>query len=388
MRHLIIAIIAVAVLTLVGPLQAQENDRQQADKAWNEKSYVRALELYRKVLSSSAQLREREEIEFRVAVALGKTEKWDEAIVEGEALSKKTQWKARVLYWMGRLYTQVPDQAYRVDKKLYYGSDYPKIAGAEKPQQEYIGEENAQATLKYFEDAKIAAQRERDIARRGRFAGPIYPLASDEEIDLNFDLAAFLPQRELHEFIAALDAKKQLDEMVDVTRPYDRAWHLPKKVLYLYNEIARLDQSKDKHDSALALLAKGMWVRGYRGRMDQWANQFDDNQKKYVKRPYPFDHLQAIPIWQELVENFPRDPIAPQMQLLIAQSWAEQNDLVKARKAYEELVQKFPKSKWVSDARMAIQQITKREIAIYTMGAQQPGRKAKINIVTRNLNEL
>ncbi len=392
MNWLKISILLVALgLMMSGDARAQGanvSDIKQADAAWNEKSYARALELYRKVLASGAPVREREEIEYRVAVSLGKTEQWDEAIAAGEALVAKTEWKARVLYWLGRLYTQVPDQAYRVNNKLYYGNDYPKIKDAEKPQQTWIGEENAEATLKYFEDAKVAAQIERDRASRSRYSVPIYPLPFDQEIDLNFDLAAFLPQRQMDEMFVALSEKKTLDETVDLSRPYDKSWHLAKKILYLYNEIPRLDQSTNKHDSALALLGKGLWVRSYRARMDQWANQWDEKQQKHVVRDYPFDHLEAIPIWQELVKQFPKDELAPQTQILIAQTWQQQGDLVKARAAYQVVVQKFPRSKWTNDARLAIEQITRREVNIDTMGAQAPGKTAKITVTSRNLKQI
>jgi tetratricopeptide (TPR) repeat protein len=154
-----------------GPAAAQGNRKmtvlQQADAAWNEKSYARALDLYRKALQG--KVADRDEVEFRIAVSLGKTEQWDAAIAAGETLLAKTQWKARVLYWMGRLYTVVPHQGYKVGGKVYRGQDYPKLEGAEKPQQIWLGEEDAQATLSYFERAKVAAQQEAELVKTAIF---------------------------------------------------------------------------------------------------------------------------------------------------------------------------------------------------------------------------
>ncbi len=227
---------------------------------------------------------------------------------------------------------------------------------------------------------------------RARFAGPIYPLSNKEEIDLNFDLAATLAAQELDDLIEVLNKRKEgdanFDENVPADVPFEAGWSMPKKVIYLYNEIPRLDEGKDKRDSALALLGKGLWLRSYRQRMDGWARKYDAELKKTVTRPYPFDHLEAIDSWRELVEKYPNNEVAPQTQILIAQTFQQQNDLVKARAAYLVVIEKFPKSKWVRDARASLQQIEKHEISLDTMGAQAPGVKAKLTYNARNINTL
>ncbi|HEY0076529.1 MAG TPA: MG2 domain-containing protein, partial [Abditibacteriaceae bacterium] len=385
--------LALVMLTfLVVPAQAQGDALKDADAAWNEKSYARALELYRKALNAG-NVRDREEIEYRIAVSLGKTQKWDEAITAANALLGKTEWKARVLYWLGRLHTVVPHEGYKVGGKTYRGQDYPKVAGAEKPAAIYLGEEDAQATLDFFEQAKIQAQIERRKAQVSRYSTPIHPLSSEEEIDLNFDLAAYLPTREQAKFIEALDkawkdGRKTVVGNVDNSKPYDPKWNLPTKVLYLYNEIKTLDNTRDKHDTVLSLLAKGMFLRAYRQHMDSWAQWHDEAKKTNITRPYPFDELDAIPVWREAVKNYPRDPIADRILILIAQTHQQNNDLIKALAVYQELIQKYPKSKWISDARANIQQITKREISLDTMGQQPPDKAAKINLNTRNLKTI
>ena len=392
-----IAAVALGVLlTLLSPSFAQTSAptdiRKQADAAWNEKSYARALELYRKVLESKT-VNDRDEIEFRVAVSLGKTEKWDDAVDAGETLVKTTPWKARVLYWLGRLYTVMPHYAWKVGDKLYRGNDYPKIAGAEQPQQVYLQAEDSQKTLDYFERAKIATRTDLEIPFFSRTIGGINPVMSlDEQIDLNFDLAAFLPTIEQPKFIEelnkAIKENRKLDETVDLSKPYNREWNLPTKVLYLYNEIAKLDNSKTKHDTALSLLAKGMFVRNYRQAMDGWANQYDEKLKKQVVREYPFDHLEAIPIFQQVVDQFPNDPIAPSTQILIAQTYQQRGDSVKALAAFQLVLTKFPKSKWVNDAKAGIQQITRKELRVDSMGQQKPGENAKLTVWSRNLKTI
>ena len=152
MKRLTLVVLLLALLGALFcaiPARAQEDVVKQADAAWNEKSYARALELYKKALAGGA-VRDREEIEYRIAVSLGKTQKWDEAIDAAKTLLGKTEWKARVYYWLGRLDTVMPHQGYKVGDKIYRGEDYPKIEGAEKPVQVYLGEEDAKATLDYL----------------------------------------------------------------------------------------------------------------------------------------------------------------------------------------------------------------------------------------------
>jgi tetratricopeptide (TPR) repeat protein len=107
LRVLTLAALAT-ILFSMSPVSAQGTKRmtvlQQADAAWNEKSYARALELYRKALQG--KVADRDEVEFRIAVSLGKTEQWDAAIAAGETLLAKTQWKARGLYWIGAASTR------------------------------------------------------------------------------------------------------------------------------------------------------------------------------------------------------------------------------------------------------------------------------------------
>jgi uncharacterized protein YfaS (alpha-2-macroglobulin family)/TolA-binding protein len=364
----------------------------EADRAWNEGSYAIALKLYQEVLARQTLVAVDEqihnEIEYRVAVSLGKTEQWDKAIAAGEALiAKKTQQTARTLYWLGRLYTVVPHQGYQVGDRVYRGEDYPKIAGAEKPQMISTDQSDAEKTLSLFEQAKLQAQADRDFMMVARFAKAPRFLSTAEENDLNFDLAAWLPRMQFDDFIKDLEAGKNTGANVDVNAAYNTQWNLPTKVLYLYNQIRVLDNNTTEQ-SPLSLFAKGLFLRAYIQRMDGWANKYDVVQKKYIKRPYPFDQLDAIVVWEQLVREFPRTATADKTLITIAQTWEQRNDMVKALAAYRRVLAMFPKSKWASDARAHIQQITKREVSMYSPVVQKPGVAATFNITTRNLKDV
>jgi hypothetical protein len=210
-----VRVLALAVLTALlsctYPALAQGGKKQsvlqQADAAWEEQSYCPRAG----ALSQGAAKRQSLLTTMRWSFALpylwARQSSGMPLLQPAKLLLNKTTWKARVLYWMGRLYTVVPHQGYKIGDRIYRGQDYPRTEGADKPQQIWLAEEDAQATLSYFERAKVAAQQERELVKHAIFKEPIHRLGFGEEIDLNFDLAAFLPLREYDEFIKALDAK-------------------------------------------------------------------------------------------------------------------------------------------------------------------------------------
>ena len=367
---------------------AQQPDnalRKQADAAFDEKSYARAVELYRQVKASGRSLDE-SIVNYRISFSLFKTEKWDDAIKSANYTLDNSDWKARVLYLLGQIYVQVPHQGYEVNGQIYRGDEYPVVEGAEKPQLKYLGTEDQKKALDYFESAKIAAQKERYNAAHNKYFAPIYPMTAREEIDLNFDLAAYLPQVNFDEWIAKIDADPKIaGGPIDAMQSYDTNWILPRKVLFLYAEIRALDEAKTQPDAARSLLAQGLFERAYQQRMDGWANKYDEATKTTITRPYPYNDRDAVATWRALVTQFPNSDLAPQCLVLIAQTQQQRDNLIQAAATYRELIQKYPKSKWVSDARAAIAGIEKHEISFALDAATRPDSQPKLSVQSRNV---
>src|SRR5437660_675757 len=118
-----------------------------ADRLYAEKSYAGALEGYERLLKEDqVPAQRRDEVQYRVAVCLGKSEKWDRALEYGVDFVRthvKTVWEPRGLYWLGRLYLGVPHNGYRAGAKVYRGNDVPKVESAEKPEQVVLWEQDA-----------------------------------------------------------------------------------------------------------------------------------------------------------------------------------------------------------------------------------------------------
>ena len=358
--------------------------RQQADAAFAEKSYARAIELYRQVKAAGPSLDDAI-INYNVSVSLYKMEKWDDAIKSANYTLENSDWKARVLYLLGQIYVKVPHQGYEVGGQIYRGDEYPQVEGAEKPELKYLGAADQIKAIDYLESAKIAAQKEDYNAAHNKYFAPIYPITAREEIDLNFDLAAYLPQVRFDEFIAQMDKGEVAVSAIDPRQNYDKNWILPEKVLTLYAEIRLLDDSKTKADAARSLLAEGLFARAYRARMDSWARKYDDKLQKQIVRSYPFDNLQGINSWRQLVTDYPASPLAPQTLILIAQAQQSDGDLIAATATLRELITKYPKSKLVSDARASLAQIEKHEVSFGLDAATRPGVQPKINVNARNV---
>ncbi|HEX9995866.1 MAG TPA: MG2 domain-containing protein [Abditibacterium sp.] len=380
----------LCALSLATPSQAQipMDLTFQANKAFSEKSYGRALELYR-AAKAKGNTAETEKIDFRIVESLFKTEKWDEAIESAQFALKSAQWKARFHYLLGQIYVKAPKSGYRLGDKTWRQNEYPEVKGDQKPQRASFYGEDQKAALEHLETAKVEAQRERAKAILAKFSGPIYPLSSEEEIDLNFDLAGFLSQNQFDEFWTSLSGRKdeKFDETIDAKANYSRGWSLPKKVATLYAEIRFLAQNDDKGDASRSLLADGLFIRAYKQRMDSWANQYDNEQRKVVKRRYPFDEWRETTPWRNLVSAFPNSPLAPQALLLIAQTQG-QTDLVKSAATWRELIRTYPKSKWVSDARAALTNIEAKELSFNLQEPTRPGQKPKLGVGTRNLKSV
>ena len=366
------------------PDMPRQTLREQADAAFAEKSYARAIELYRQVKAAGPSLDEAI-INYNISLSLFKMEKWDEAIKSANYTLENSDWRARVLYLLGQIYVRVPHQGYEVGGQIYRGDEYPKVEGAEKPELKYLGDEDQKKALDYLESAKVAAQKERADAKNNRYFAPIYPITTREEIDLNFDLAAFLPQIGFDEFTAQLDKGEVGVSAIDPRQRYDLKWSLPEKVLTLYAEIRLLDDTKNKADAARSLYAEGLFARAYRQLMDNWARKYDEKLQKQIVRPYPFDNLRAINSWRQLVRDYPASPLAPQVLILIAQTQQNDGDSIAATATLRELITKYPKSKWVSDARATLAQIEQREVSFNLLQATRPGVQPKLNVNARNV---
>ena len=132
--------------------------RAQADRHYAEKSYALALPEYQSLLTTlPPRSPDRTTLQYRVAVALGASQKWDAALAAWAdflaAHGTEARWAARAHYQRALLLDKLPHEGYKVGTKVYRGNDYPHVAGAEKPEYVWIQNDDMKAALADFEAA-------------------------------------------------------------------------------------------------------------------------------------------------------------------------------------------------------------------------------------------
>ncbi len=394
--------------------------RAEADKHYAEKSYALALPEYQALVAAlPAKSPDRALLQYRVAVALGESQKWDEAVAAWAAFlaahKGEPLWTARGHYQRGLLLTKIPHQGYKVGTRIYRGTDYPHTTEAEQPVSVWLGEEDAKGTLADFEQAAVDYDTRLSALvqanKRNAVDGPVPhfvdPLAG-EKTDLAFDLVRTLSQnqnpygRSRHRGYdgtysegwgseADWKAAKTTDWTIHTGRPYDPKWPQPKKVLFLLDRIPTLNPA-DTHPAVLAALTKGLYVAQNHG---AWARSEyvvppghpELGQNKIVQT-LPYYTLDPMAILNKAADTYPNDPQAPQIRLIVAQ-WTEQaGAYTAALKLYNALVARYPDSKWTPDARQAALLIQTPRVSVNSSGSQHAGQSATVSFSSRNVKIL
>jgi uncharacterized protein YfaS (alpha-2-macroglobulin family) len=386
--YLLLTLMAAGVGLAGLAAQARQATPAEADRLYREQSYAAALQRYEQLQKAGTiPAARRDEVQYRVAVCLGKTKQWDRALAQGIDLVKGHRgsvWEPRGLYWLGRLYLAVPHQGWRVGKRLYRGSDVPKTEAADKPEQVYLQEQDAQSA--------------RDALEAARVYYPTYRAAhhtEGEEIQLDFDLARLLFDERFARWAMELGgrgsrraaAPADPQWVVEGVETYSPAWPAPKKAVYLYEQIRVLAQPPARrHSAALALLGKALWLQEYHAAMQQYAVNWVDG--KPVRIPYPYQELKPEALLRQLVREFPDDPVRDQAQFALGSLLEGEDRPAAALAEFERLIAERPASKWVADARAQIEEITRRQLSINASAPQPAGRPARLSYTTVNVKRL
>ena len=394
--------------------------RPQADRHYAEKSYALALPEYQALLAAlPARSPDKALLQYRIAVALGESQKWDEAVSAWAAFlaahGTEPLWAGRAHYQRALLLDHIPHQGYKVGARVYRGADYPHVTGAEKPEYVWLQGEDAKGMLADFEAAVVdydeAGRSQTHTVRYEEPGhGPVFlqitdpgggyentlrvdPLAG-EKTDLYFDLARFLPGQQPwggDDDWKAAKAAKAADWAIRIGDAYDPKWPQPKKVLYLLTRIPALNPA-DSHTAVLAALAKGLYVAQSH---NSWAREeyvappgHPEKGHQQIVQTLPYFTIDPFPILAKAADTYPNDPQAPQIRLILAQ-WTERaGDYVGALKRYKALAARYPDSKWAPDAQQAAQDIQRPSVSLSVNGSQHADESASVTVSSRNLKTI
>ncbi|HTE18386.1 MAG TPA: MG2 domain-containing protein, partial [Armatimonadota bacterium] len=358
---------------------------EQADKLYEEKSYAGALEAYERLLKAGKVPAPREdEVAYRIAVSLGKAQKWDRALDQSLQFVKehqKTAWEPRGLYWMGRLYVGVPHEGWRVGGKVRRGGDVPQGEGVEAPERVFLHQQDTQNATDALEAARVYYPQYRKERS-----------TEEEEILLNFDLSRLLQHSpEFHVWGSAQKWAPPEDPgwKVDPAAPYSPEWAPPKKLMYLFEQIRTLaaeGEARSSQQVAKALLAKALWLQQYHAQMQQYAVKWENG--KQIRIPYPYQDVSAEATLRRLLTEHPDDPIRDQAHFLLGSMLNAGGKFTAAVAEFRKLVQERPQSKWAEDARFQLQQTTRRELAVNLPGTFLPGKPVQAHVYSRNVKQV
>jgi hypothetical protein len=393
---LILALCLAAVTVVGGAPDAdpQPTTLAEADQFYAERSYAKALLGYQQALAAGLAGERGTELEYRVAICLGRSQQWDEAFAHIQAFVEahpEGVWAARAHHWLGQLYSVVKHCGYRVGDRLYRGEEYPEIETAEKPEHACLCSEDTENALARLERAKQLYEK-------------LTPREEREEADLNFDLVRRLEERDLSPIVRALFAlakeerpglalrhgepdPKEVEKLRghDWTptpdQPYDPTQPLPQRIVGLYQQIEHLESGRR---TPQARLARALYLGNHQRQMRELMRAYNEKKREWIELPFPYQDADALAILQSIPDEFPRHEIAPQAQLTVGRWLEAKATFVAAVAAYQRVIADWPDSKWVSDARDRIQEIEwpSLQISPYT-GA--PGRKATLQLAGRNV---
>lgn len=391
--------------------------RAVADKHYAEKSYALALLEYQAIVAAlPAKSPDRALLQYRVAVALGESQKWDEAVAAWAAFltahSKEPLWTARAHYQHGLLLTKIPHQGYKVGTRIYRGTDYPHIAASEKPENVWLAQDDADGTLADFEQAAVDYDKvqlmlvQASISNAGDEPDPplVSPLAG-EKTDLSFDLARLLSQSQNPYWQGRYrggggmgwgsdsdwKAAKTTDWAIHTGKAYDSKWPQPKKILFLLDRIPTLNPA-DTHNVVLAALTKGLYVAQNHSAWVQTEYVVPpghpERGHQQIVQTIPYFTLDPMAILNKAANAYPNDAQAPQIRLIVAQ-WTERaGAYTAALKLYNALIARYPGSKWTPDARYAGLSIQQPSVRVNSTGPQHADQSASISLNSRDLKTI
>jgi TolA-binding protein len=397
--------------------QTPQELAQQGDKFWDEDAYALALNAYQKALAADAalsnpsktgqealhqllpsgvaetHLANLSEIELRVAIALIRAQRWDEAVAASEAFVRQyhdTPLEARGQVWRGRLYTQIVHEGYRVGERIYRGNNVPKSDGKHAPEYVSLRGQDARQAEAAFTRAKSLFEH----FRSAKIAPAERPQLIRDEIELDFDLAHIHAQEEsdLNRFDL-----KAVDWKIDLSQPFDPRWPAPKQVMYLYTQIPALNATltdSDHHATVAAIFGEAALIL----RLRQWGQWYYYSPQGRSRRgmPYqlrsvviPYQAIDPIRLLQDTLDRYPDVRDADRLAFTIAQWTEQQGDALKAASLYSAFIRSYPQSRWVSDAKRQRDTILHPSLTLEVSNLMtKPGERATVMLTTRNVSQV
>ncbi|MHC5036940.1 MAG: alpha-2-macroglobulin family protein [Planctomycetota bacterium] len=362
MRRMILGVLAgvLALTFCYWSFAEREDPLEEGLKQFAKHNYKDALVLFRKALKG--ELPDREGIGLKVIICLGKLRQWDEAVKEADAFikeHKETFWEARGMHLKGNLLFERPHYGYRTKEGKFTRGRH--VRGGYYVETE---KEDIEGAVKSLEGARALYTH---IHSRVRLEAEENKKIRAERAELNMDLARVLEGAvDRWQFRRWLEEKKA-DQAATAEGPYNPAWPVRVKVAFCYGAVETLDDSEDKHLSAVARYRKALFFRR--------VGPLRDSEK-------------PLPILDGLLKAFPKDSIADEALFVTGMILEVKEDFLGAKARYERLAKTYPESKWNADGKARIREMARPRIIVDSSGVRLPGGVQEVKVRSRNLKKI
>ncbi len=351
---------ATALIALIS--FAGEDERtpiEKADALFKDQNYKEALLAYEAILKEDPAGKDAQRIGHQCILCLHRLRNWDEAAARCAAFVKAnpgTVWEARGANLLGLIFHFQPHYYYKTNTgeitrgRWIRGASYVNTIG-----------DDFKEALRNLELAKTLyyALEDRDASAFKEFRA--------EVVNLNFDLARLLSDTFSNWQWQAFRAEETEVKTHYQGGRYSPEWPTRVKILGLYEEAGKYDDTADKAPTALAIYRKAAFFRAF-------GHQREEEE--------------PIAAFRSLISRFPKDELAPEAQFMIARHLDAKKSFVEAKEEYRNLIKNYPASKWVSDSEFYIREMEKPVIALDASGVRLPGDENRIKMTTRNLGKV
>lgn len=334
-----------AMVSFSAPGKHPANAFNAGNQEFEKKNYVKALDYYQQALEHEKNSEKALEIQYQIGLCYVRLnrerdyrQKFEEFISDYLETTKGTIWEARAYYLKGLAF-----------QNYYYYPD-GEIHPFEQARLIYND---------YLKSKKLRAQEllETDIRLAEALEAQIY----------NYSYRRMEHQRQEMDNPPAGDdpfyEEWERESLKETDAKYHKEWEIRKRIVYLFREMSRLSKKP----------------------ADQFTVHY--NLAHFLRRQARTEIYtqEAIKRFRDVTAEAPDTKLREDAQFSIAFFYLEQENWLTAETELEALIRKFPTSRWVSDARRALQQIRKKELRMDVQTAFLPDQTPTITVTTRNL---
>ncbi|MFH1437817.1 MAG: tetratricopeptide repeat protein, partial [Pseudomonadota bacterium] len=369
-----------------------------AMETFKKKTYKEALEKFSAFVKDDPTNYRAAESRLQMARCHYQLSEFDEALdVLTKFLESKPGliWEARVMTTLAELYLTLPYSGYERDDKVYYNYD------DREGEYRYMSDENRDTAVSFREKARLAYMALLAAPKAKRGSSPGDDLKA-EAVANNFSMVDTIENMFWSHYDRCPPA-----EPLDPPEPgsvHDPDWTTREKILFLLDEVKVFNQGrKDEHPEAWAGFKKTLFLmrfpkcatREYMKKEEKLRKEWEKKHKDELD-PKPFDHpryeppdeLNPLKIISSVIKNYPDDSDADLYFATKGRVYEGRNEFLDAKKLYEKFLEKYPKSRWVDDARSSLHAMQHPSLEGRTDAIGYPGEDDFLTIYSRNVKNV